>query len=67
MNDDDKINIEKEVEEALIHFKNVIVDYSNGNHRALNFIVGKIITKINGKYDAKDVRNLLIKKMEQNK
>lgn len=57
------VDIEKEVENALDKFNNIVIEYKSGNHKSLNFLVGYILKKTSGKINAIDIREILINKI----
>ena len=41
-----------------------IEEYKNGNYKVLNYIIGNILKEFNGKINAKDIQELLKKKIK---
>ena len=61
LNDDEVLKI---VQETLSEYNQAIIDYQSGNDRALNFIIGSVMKKTNGKADAKNVCELIKSELE---
>ena len=43
--------------------KKAVDDYKNGNEGSLNFLVGQVMRWSKGKADAKEVREIIVKKL----
>ena len=58
------LDIEKEVLLSIDKFSKQIKEYKNGNTKVLNYIIGYLLKKLNGKINAKDIQKLLIKNIK---
>ncbi len=56
--------LEKLVEEVLKENEKAVEDYKKGEKSALNFLIGMVMRKTSGRGDAKIIRELLLKRLE---
>ena len=64
INRDTQLNIDNKLSLLINKYSKLIEEYKNGNHKVLNYIIGNILKEFNGKVNAKDIQELLIKKIK---
>ena len=60
-------NIKKCILEVLSSNTKSVLDYNNGKDKALDFIVGQVMRKVNGIVDVIKVKELIIKEIKGDK
>jgi aspartyl-tRNA(Asn)/glutamyl-tRNA(Gln) amidotransferase subunit B len=59
-----KIDLQKLVEEAIEANKKAIEEYRSGKEKALEFVVGQVLTKTNKQADPKEIRRIILENIK---
>ncbi len=57
------VDVEQAVDKVIGNFKDAVKDYLKGKTEALNFLVGQVMRETKGAADPKDVRTLIVRKL----